>query len=523
MADAIVLVRGLGSVAHLLVEFLDRHGCATPQSRALRPTGHTPHSTVGPGCVQTPRRPRSTNQKHMTATEPVSFGSGTDLNSEPDSKPKRRTFEDLGLCPQLCSAVRKAGYTEPTPIQVKAIPRVLHRHDLLGCARTGTGKTAAFALPLLQLMLSGEHDHRSRNRGRGAKRPSRRPLIRTLVLAPTRELAAQIGDSFERYSGRTGMRSLVVFGGVGKQPQINVLRRGIDVLVATPGRLLDLYDSGEIDLDHVAHFVLDEADRMLDMGFIHDVRRIISKLPAERQNLMFSATMPKEIRHLANHILFEPVKVAVDPVASTALPVSHSVYSVERAQKPDLLIHLLRDPAMRTVLVFTRTKHGADRLVRSLIKARVEAVAIHGNKSQTARERALQGIKDGAVQVLVATDIAARGLDVKGLSHVVNFDLPNVPESYVHRIGRTGRAGTPGVAIAFCSGEERPFLAAIEKLARIRLTRVELPIRKEQPSTVPARHDPRPSSAARFARPGGKRSVAGRRRTPRGARRGRRR
>ena len=276
-------------------------------------------------------------------------------------------------------------------------------------------------------------------------------------------------------------------------------------------------------MKRLTYLVLDEADRMLDMGFIHDVRRILSELPTERQNLMFSATMPKEIKQFASRILFEPVKVAVDPVASTALPVSHSVYSVERAQKSDLLIHLLSNPKMSSVLVFTRTKHGADRVVRKLCRARINAAAIHGNKSQTARERALQSIKDGTLQVLVATDIAARGIDVKALSHVVNFDLPNVPESYVHRIGRTGRAGTKGMAIAFCSEEERPFLKAIEELTKIRLTKIKLPTFEIQPRGKPPRRGGRPPLVDRTGRPATMRSggCTNSRRTPRGTRRGR--
>jgi len=385
------------------------------------------------------------------------------LNANPSiptaSGPRQREaaasdpFSHLGLHRTLRRAVAAAGYGRPTPIQERAIPHVLDGRDLLGCARTGTGKTAAFALPILDHLMTG-----ARAAGRG---PS---PIRALVLAPTRELAAQIGESFSLYGRDSGVRTLVVFGGVGKAPQVRALRRGVDVLVATPGRLLDLLGDGEVDLSRVATFVLDEADRMLDMGFIRDVRRIAGELPERRQTLLFSATLPDAIRDLVDRLLVEPARVAVDPVSSTNEPVAQSVYFVERSRKTALLLALLQDRDIDRALVFTRTKHGANRLAHKLERARVPSAAIHGNKSQSARERALADFKRGHTRVMIATDIAARGIDVKELSHVVNFDLPVDPESYVHRVGRTGRAGRAGIALSFCSGAERPQLAAIERL-----------------------------------------------------------
>jgi ATP-dependent RNA helicase RhlE len=372
------------------------------------------------------------------------------------------SFEGLELAPVLAAAVRAAGYTEPTPIQRRAIPHVLAGRDVLGCAQTGTGKTAAFALPILDALLAAP-----------AREGGRR--VRALVLAPTRELAAQIAASFLRYAPRGRIRCHLVFGGVGKGPQVQALRRGVDVLVATPGRLLDLMGEGAVDLRGVETFVLDEADRMLDMGFLPDVRRIAAALPRRRQMLLFSATMPPEIRALAERLLSEPVEVAVDPIASTAAPVAQYVYFVETPRKADLLLALLRGGEIDRALVFTRTKHGANRLAERLVRARVQAEALHGNKSQAARERALANFKRRATRVVVATDIAARGIDVKDLSHVVNFDVPNQPETYVHRVGRTGRAGTAGTAVSLCASGERPFLASIERLTRCRLDRLELP------------------------------------------------
>src|SRR5690606_17152691 len=336
-------------------------------------------------------------------------------------------FQDLNLIEPLLRAVRAEGYTEPTPVQQQAIPHVLAGKDLIGCAQTGTGKTAAFALPILQRLASG-----SQNRQRGA--------IRALVLTPTRELAAQIGDSFAVYGRHTGLRHTVIYGGVGQQPQIQALRRGVDILVATPGRLLDLLNQGAVRLNMVEVFVLDEADRMLDMGFIQDVRRVIKALPARRQTLLFSATMPAAIQELADHILIEPVRVEVTPQATTVEKIEQSVFFVDKKNKRALLEHILSDPAIRRVLVFTRTKHGANRLVEQLDRARIQAEAIHSNKSQTARERALANFRSGKTRVLVATDIAARGIDVDDVTHVINYHLPNEPESYVHRISRTARA-----------------------------------------------------------------------------------
>ena len=366
-------------------------------------------------------------------------------------------FAALGLSKPLCAAVAAAGYETPTPIQVKAIPDVLKGRDLLGCAQTGTGKTAAFALPILHHIAG------------------RRGKLRTLVLAPTRELAAQIDASFETYGRGTGLRHHVIFGGVGQRPQVRALRAGLDVLVATPGRLLDLMGQGEVDLSHVDHFVLDEADRMLDMGFIHDVKRIVREIPKDRQTLLFSATMPDAIRSLARNILRDPIHGSVDPVSSTVEPITQEVYFVEKQQKITKLLLILndRDINVDRALVFTRTKHGANKVVKKLLAASVNSAAIHGNKSQSARERALDGFKRGHLRVLVATDIAARGIDIKELSHVINYDLPNEPESYVHRVGRTGRAGLTGAAISFCATEERPYLRDIERLTKRRIDRPE--------------------------------------------------
>jgi ATP-dependent RNA helicase RhlE len=371
-------------------------------------------------------------------------------------------FTDLGLAPELLHAIETTGYSDPTPIQVQAIPPGLAGRDILGCAQTGTGKTAAFALPILQRLAA-------------TPRTQQGSAIRALILAPTRELAAQIGASFERYGRRTGLRTTVVFGGVSKGPQASTLRRGVDILVATPGRLFDLLGDRALSLAKVEVLVLDEADRMLDMGFIHDVRRVVRAIPRERQTMLYSATLPEEIRGLAEEVLKSPVRVAVTPVASTVEATEQIVYAIDKADKLGLLVTLLREPAMERVLVFTRTKHGADKVAKKLARAGIETAALHGNKSQGARERALDGFKRGRTRVIVATDIAARGLDVKGLTHVVNHDLPNEPEAYVHRIGRTGRAGAVGVALSFCAPEERGFLGAIERLTRRPLVRVATP------------------------------------------------
>lgn len=361
------------------------------------------------------------------------------------------TFQELPLQPAILKAVAEAGYTSPSPIQAGAIPPVLAGRDLLGCAQTGTGKTAAFALPILQNL--------------SAQTPQR-PCIRALILTPTRELALQIGDSFSAYGKHLKLRHTVIFGGVGQQPQVEALRRGVDILIACPGRLNDLIGQRLIDLSGIEIFVLDEADRMLDMGFIHDVKKVIAKLPRRRQTLLFSATMPKEIEELADSLLHDPAVVKVDPVSSTVDRIDQKLYFVEKKQKIELLAYLLQDKSIVNALVFSRTKHGADRIARLLNKAGITAAAIHGNKSQTARVNALEGFKAGKTRVLVATDIAARGIDISELSHVFNYDLPEVPETYVHRIGRTARAGADGVAISFCSTEEREYLAGIEKLNR---------------------------------------------------------
>ncbi len=361
------------------------------------------------------------------------------------------TFDKLGLCEEILRAVREQGYRSPTPVQAQAIPRILEGRDIMAGAQTGTGKTAGFTLPMLQLMQKN--------------RPSGQRPVRVLVLTPTRELAAQVGESVATYGKYLSLRSTVVFGGVGIQPQISKLRRGIDILVATPGRLLDLAGQGAVDLSQVEMLVLDEADRMLDMGFIHDIRRVMKLLPDRRQNLLFSATFSNDIKKLAGGILHKPVLVEVAR-NETAGQVSQVVHHVAKSQKRALLSHLISTGDWRQVLVFTRTKHGANRLTEQLGRDGIQAAAIHGNKSQTARTRALAGFKSGDVRVLVATDIAARGLDIDQLPHVVNYELPNVPEDYVHRIGRTGRAGRSGEAMSLVSAEEMKLLAGIEKLIR---------------------------------------------------------
>jgi ATP-dependent RNA helicase RhlE len=373
-------------------------------------------------------------------------------------------FTDLKLIEPLLRAVQQEGYDTPTPIQQQAIPHVLAGRDLLGAAQTGTGKTAAFALPILQHLVQNP-------------RPDR--PIRVLVLAPTRELATQIGESFSTYGKYTPVKQVTVFGGVGQTPQVERLQRRPEVLVAAPGRLLDLMNQGYIKLDKVEIFVLDEADRMLDMGFIHDVRKVVAALPRQRQTLLFSATMPDEIRDLAEKILRDPVSVAVTPVASTVDTIQQSVYFVPKKEKPALLRMLLADASMQRVIVFTRTKHGANKVVEQLERGGVKAAAIHGNKSQSARERALEDFKSGANRVLVATDIAARGIDVDDITHVINYEFSHEPETYVHRIGRTARAGASGTAYTFVDPEEVPMLRQIEKLIRKRI-----PVR-ETPANLP--------------------------------------
>jgi ATP-dependent RNA helicase RhlE len=364
------------------------------------------------------------------------------------------TFADLRLAEPILRALAAENYIKPTPIQAQAIPPVIEGRDVLGCAQTGTGKTAAFALPMLhRFSLKATNGQAKRN-------------IRALILSPTRELAVQIDESFRAYGRHLGLRHTVIFGGVSQHHQVQSLRNGTDIVVATPGRLLDLMNQGFVDLRHVEVFVLDEADRMLDMGFIHDIRRIIPKLPPKRQNLLFSATMPPDIRQLADSILRNPVSVTVTPVASTAEKIDQSVYFVEKRNKPHLLAHLLNNTAFSRALVFTRTKHGADRVVRQLAKSGITSEAIHGNKSQNARQRALGNFKSGKTPVLIASDIAARGIDIDDISHVIQFDLSNEPETYVHRIGRTARAGASGKAVSFCDRDERSYLKLIERLIR---------------------------------------------------------
>lgn len=361
-------------------------------------------------------------------------------------------FSELNIIEPILKALQDEGYTSPTPIQEQAIGPILEGNDLLGCAQTGTGKTAAFSIPILQ------------NLYQSFKANERSNQIKCLILTPTRELAIQIDESLQAYGKNTNIRHTVVFGGVGQKSQTDALRKGIDVLVATPGRLLDLMQQGFISLKNIKIFVLDEADRMLDMGFIHDVKKVISVIPVERQTLFFSATMPPEIQKLANSILKNPIKVEVTPPSTTTELVEQSVYHLLKKDKKSLLNNLLKDASLESVLVFTRTKHGADKVVRELLKTNVKAAAIHGNKSQNARQLALTNFKERKIRVLVATDIAARGIDVDNLTHVINYELPNIPETYVHRIGRTGRAGASGIAISFCDEEERAYLKDIQKL-----------------------------------------------------------
>jgi ATP-dependent RNA helicase RhlE len=383
------------------------------------------------------------------------------------------SFTALGLAEPITRALAHEGYAAPTPIQSQTIPKVLADHDVLGIAQTGTGKTAAFALPILHRLAETRRNPHPRT-------------CRVLVLSPTRELSAQIVDSFQAYGRFLRPSVTLAIGGVNIKPQMRALTPGVEVLVATPGRLLDLMENRAVTLDRVEYFVLDEADRMLDMGFIHDIRRIAGKLPAKRQTLFFSATMPKEIAELANAMLRNPVRVAVTPAASTVERVEQRIIHVDRAAKPALLAEVLRAEPIERVLIFTRTKHGADKVVRSLAKAGLEAAAIHGNKSQGQRERVLAAFRTGSVRTLIATDIAARGIDVEGISHVVNYDLPNIPESYVHRIGRTARAGADGVAISFCDAEERAYLRDIEKLIRMSIPSTD---RRSVRRDAPSAHD----------------------------------
>jgi len=374
------------------------------------------------------------------------------------------TFDQLDLIEPILNALKHEGYTQPTPIQEISIPIVLRGTDLLGCAQTGTGKTAAFAIPILQLL----HENK------GSDRSPRK--IKTLIVTPTRELAIQIGESFAAYGRFMNLRHAVVFGGVPQSQQVGELRKGVDILIATPGRLLDLQSQGYVKLNDLSIFVLDEADRMLDMGFIHDIKKLLKLIPAKRQSLFFSATMPESIRVLAGTILTKPEEVEVTPASTTAETIQQEMYFVDAANKKDLLIHILQDKKIATALVFTRTKHGADKVQRFLSKAHIKAEAIHGNKSQNARQNALRNFKDRTTRVLVATDIAARGIDIDDLNLVINYEIPNVPETYVHRIGRTGRAGLDGKAVSFCDVEEHPYLRDIQKLISI-----QIPVVKEHP------------------------------------------
>lgn len=385
------------------------------------------------------------------------------------------SFENLGLIEPILEALKSEGYTQPTPIQSQSIPLLLKGNDLLACAQTGTGKTAAFALPIIQ--------HLSQNE----VKPHRK--IKALIVTPTRELAIQIDESFASYGRNTKLKHTVIFGGVNQHSQVNALKAGVDILVATPGRLLDLVNQGFIRLGEVSHFVLDEADRMLDMGFVHDVKKIIKIIPVKRQSLFFSATMPDSIMALASSILTDPEKVEVTPISSTAETIQQKIYFVDQANKYELLMHVLKDRTIKSALVFTRTKHGADKVVKVLVRSGISAEAIHGNKSQNARQKALSNFKDRTTRVLVATDIAARGIDIDELAFVVNFEIPNIPETYVHRIGRTGRAGASGQAVSFCDIDERPFLKDIQKLINI-----QIPVEDGHP--FPSSKVPEPSPFA---------------------------
>jgi len=367
------------------------------------------------------------------------------------------TFNELNIIEPILKALSQEGYTTPTPIQEEAIPIILKNSDILGCAQTGTGKTAAFSIPILQKLYQNVKQGRNKE-------------IKALILTPTRELAIQIGESFAAYGKYTNLRQTVVYGGVPQKPQTDALRAGIDILIATPGRLLDLINQGYIHLKTIDFFVLDEADRMLDMGFIHDIKRILPLLPKEKQTLFFSATMPQEIATLAKSILRNPAKVEVTPPSSTVDAIEQFLYYAEKKDKPSLLIDLLKDKDKESVLVFSRTKHGADKIAKVLSKAGIGTEAIHGNKSQNARQRALSSFKEHRTRVLIATDIAARGIDIDQLSHVINYDLPEVPETYIHRIGRTGRAGYSGIALSFCDPEELPQLKGIQKLIGKQIT-----------------------------------------------------
>jgi ATP-dependent RNA helicase RhlE len=398
-------------------------------------------------------------------------------------------FKSLQIIEPILKSLKEEGYTIPTPIQQQAIPIVLNGTDLLGCAQTGTGKTAAFAIPILQLLSTSVHHDKKRK-------------IRSLIVTPTRELAIQIGESFNAYGRHTGLKCTVIFGGVNQNPQTSALKHGVDILVATPGRLLDLMNQGFISLHDIEIFVLDEADRMLDMGFIHDVKKLLAALPRKRQSLFFSATMPPEIVKLAGTILHNPSKVEITPSATTVDTINQKIFFVDKGNKNALLLDVLEDKNIKTALVFTRTKHGADKVVKILLKNNIKAEAIHGNKAQNARQRALTNFKAQTTRVLVATDIAARGIDVDELEFVINFEMPNIPETYVHRIGRTGRAGANGTAYSFCDAEEKEFLRDIEKLISKKIPVVEnhpFPLMNHNP--VPAPKQQQGQRRSQHARP----------------------
>lgn len=396
-----------------------------------------------------------------------SWDSQSNIYHHPQNGYLPMTFENLNLIPPILQAVKNKGYVSPTPIQVQAIPAILQKRDLLGCAQTGTGKTAAFAIPTLQLL---DNERRLGNWPKG---------IKVLIITPTRELAIQIGESFADYGKGLNLQHTVVFGGVKQYAQTKKLQSGVDILIATPGRLIDLMNQGFISLQNLKIFTLDEADRMLDMGFIHDVKRIIAKLPSKRQSLFFSATMPPAITTLANTLLTNPLRIEVTPVSSTAETVTQKMYLVDKTDKKALLSHVLKDASIPSALVFTRTKHGADKIARFINQSGIKAEAIHGNKSQNARQNALKNFKTKQTRILVATDIAARGIDIDELSHVINFEIPNEPESYVHRIGRTGRAGMSGIALSFCDQDEQNYVRDIHKLIN-----KSIPIELEHPYHV---------------------------------------
>jgi len=401
-------------------------------------------------------------------------------------------FESLNIIQPILKSLQEEGYTTPTPIQAESIPIILQGTDLIGCAQTGTGKTAAFAIPILQLLSEN-------------KQFNRKKKIRSLIVTPTRELAIQIGESFDAYGRHTGLTNTVLFGGVNQNPQTAALRNGVDILIATPGRLLDLMNQGFLSLREIEIFVLDEADRMLDMGFIHDIRRLLAVLPKKRQSLFFSATMPPEIVKLAASILFQPVKVSVTPVSSTVEIIQQYVYFVDKGNKNHLLLDILKNPQIKTVLVFTRTKHGANKVVKVLLSHHISAEAIHGNKAQNARQKALENFKKQTTRVLVATDIAARGIDVDDLEYVINYEMSNIAETYVHRIGRTGRAGAKGTAISFCDAEEKAYLKQVEKLIGKNLNVVDdhpFPLMDHNPVKTERRQPQQRREPSKIAKPG---------------------